>query len=44
MRETNEQSDIKLEVEFVGRGVFRKVLSLGFRITSTKNSKREKAA
>ena len=44
LREINEQSDIKIEVEFVGRGVFRKVLSLGFRITSTKNSKREKAA
>jgi hypothetical protein len=30
LREINKQSDIHLEIEFVGRGAFRKVLSLGF--------------
>jgi hypothetical protein len=34
LREINKQSDIQLELEFVGRGAFRKVLSLGFRITA----------
>jgi len=38
LREINKQSDIHLEIEFVGRGAFRKVLSLGFRITARKNA------
>jgi Initiator Replication protein len=36
LKEINKESDIKLELEFVGRGAFRKVLSLGFRITARK--------
>ena len=36
-REINERSDIELEVEFTGRGSYRKVNSLGFRITAKKN-------
>jgi Initiator Replication protein len=36
LKEINKHSDIKLELEFVGRGAFRKVLSLGFRITARK--------
>jgi plasmid replication initiation protein len=32
--EINKHSDINLELEFTGRGAFRKVLSLGFRITA----------
>ena len=40
LKEINKQSDIQLELEFVGRGAFRKVLSLGFRITTRKHSKR----
>jgi hypothetical protein len=39
LREINRQSDIQLELEFVGRGAFRKVLSLGFRITARRNAK-----
>ena len=38
LKEINKQSDIQLELEFVGRGAFRKVLSLGFRITERKNA------
>jgi hypothetical protein len=38
LKEINKQSDIQLELEFVGRGAFRKVLSLGFRITARKNA------
>jgi len=34
LREINEQSDISLQVEFTGRGTYRKVQSLGFRITA----------
>ena len=37
LREINERSDIDLKVEFTGRGNFRKVNSLGFRITEKKN-------
>ena len=37
LKEINKQSDIQLELEFVGRGAFRKVLSLGFRIAARKN-------
>ena len=36
--EINKQSDIQLKIEFVGRGTFRKVLSLGFRIAVRKNA------
>jgi hypothetical protein len=39
LKEINKQSDIHLEIEFVGRGAFRKVLSLGFRITARKNAR-----
>ena len=39
LREINKQSDIQLELEFVGRGAFRRVLSLGFRITARKNAR-----
>ena len=39
LKEINKQSDINLELEFVGRGAFRKVLSLGFRITARKNAR-----
>jgi hypothetical protein len=38
LKEINKQSDIQLEIGFVGRGDFRKVLSLGFRITARKNA------
>ena len=38
LKEINKQSDIHLEIEF-GRGAFRKVLSLGFRITARKNTR-----
>jgi hypothetical protein len=41
LKEINKQSDIQLEIEFVGRGAFRKVLSLGFRITARKNARAE---
>jgi len=34
LREINEHSDIELELEFTGRGSYRKVQSLGFRITA----------
>jgi len=40
LKEINKQSDIQLELEFVGRGAFRKVLSLGFRVTARKHAKR----
>ena len=40
--EINKQSDIQLELEFIGRGAFRKVLSLGFRITPRKNARGER--
>jgi hypothetical protein len=43
-REINKESDIKLQLEFAGRGIYRKVLSLGFRITARKNPKRKQAA
>jgi hypothetical protein len=39
LKEINKESDIQLEIEFVGRGAFRKVLSLGFRITARKNAR-----
>jgi hypothetical protein len=38
LKEINKQSDIQLKIEFVGRGTFRKVLSLGFRIAVRKNA------
>ena len=39
MKEINNQSDIQLDLEFTGRGTYRKVKSLGFRITARKVSK-----
>jgi plasmid replication initiation protein len=39
LQEINKQSDIQLKIEFIGRGTFRKVLSLGFRITARKNAR-----
>jgi hypothetical protein len=44
LREINLHSDIELEVEFTGRGSYRKVNSLGFRITAKKNFGRKEAA
>jgi hypothetical protein len=43
LKEINKQSDVQLEIEFVG-GAFRKVLSLGFRITARKNARTEGTA
>jgi hypothetical protein len=43
-KEINKESDIQLELQFVGRGAFRKVLSLGFRVTARKNARRKGAA
>jgi len=40
LKEINKHSDIQLELEFIGRGTFRKILSLGFRITAGKHAKR----
>jgi hypothetical protein len=40
---STKESDIKLQLEFVGRGTYRKVQSLGFRITARKNTKRKQA-
>ena len=34
LKEINKQSDIQLKLEFIGRGAYRKVQSLGFRITA----------
>jgi plasmid replication initiation protein len=36
LKEINKESDIRLELEFTGRGAYRKVQSLGFRITSSR--------
>jgi hypothetical protein len=36
MKEINKHSDIQLDLEFTGRGSYRKVNSLGFRITEKK--------
>jgi plasmid replication initiation protein len=38
LKEINKQSDIQLKIEFVERGTYRKILSLGFRITARKSS------
>jgi hypothetical protein len=38
--EINKHSDIQLQLEFTGRGAYRKVQSLGFRITARKHAKR----
>jgi len=38
--EINKHSDINLELEFIGRGAYRKVKSSGFRITARKYAKR----
>jgi plasmid replication initiation protein len=40
LKEINKESDIKLELEFTGRGPYRKVQSLGFRIMARKHAKR----
>jgi plasmid replication initiation protein len=40
LKEINKHSDINLELESTGRGAYRKVLSLGFRITARKHAKR----
>jgi hypothetical protein len=37
LREINARSDVELKVEFTGRGNYRKVNSLGFRIMAKKN-------
>ena len=37
LNEINERSDIEVKVEFTGRGNYRKVNSLGFRITAKEN-------
>ena len=37
--EINKHSDINLKLEFIGRGAYRKVKSLGFRITARKHAK-----
>jgi Initiator Replication protein len=39
LKEINKQSDIQLKIEFVGRGTYRKILSLGFRITARTNAR-----
>jgi hypothetical protein len=39
IKEINKESDIQLDLEFTGRGAYRKVLSLGFRITARKQAK-----
>jgi plasmid replication initiation protein len=38
--EINKHSDINLELEFIGRGAYRKVKSLGFRIRARKYARR----
>ena len=43
LKEINKESDIRLELQFVGRGAFRKVLSVAFRIAMRKNAKRRRA-
>ena len=40
LQEINKESDIQLELEFIGRGTFRKVESLVFRITARKHGRR----
>ena len=40
LKEINKESDIRLELEFTGRGSYRKIQSLGFRITARKHAKR----
>jgi Initiator Replication protein len=44
LKEINKESDIKLELEFTGRGTHRKVQSLGFRITARKHARGKGAA
>ena len=38
LKEINKESDIRLELEFTGRGAYRKVQSLGFQITARKHA------
>jgi hypothetical protein len=42
--EINKHSDIELELEFTGRGSYRKVQSLGFRVVEKKHSKQGNGA
>jgi hypothetical protein len=44
LKEINKHSDIELEVEFTGRGNYRKVHSLGFRIKAKKDVRRREGA
>jgi plasmid replication initiation protein len=40
LKEINKHSHIELELEFTGRGPYRKVQSLGFRIAARRHAKR----
>ena len=40
LKEINKESDIEVKLEFIGRGAYRKVESLGFRIAASKHAKR----
>jgi plasmid replication initiation protein len=44
LAEINKHSDLELELEFTGRGSYRKVQSLGFRVAEKKPSKRKEVA
>ena len=44
LTEINKHSDIELELEFTGRGSYRKVQSLGFRVVEKKHFKRKETA
>jgi plasmid replication initiation protein len=44
LKEINKHSDIQLELEFTGRGTYRKVQCLGFRVTARKNARGKGAA
>jgi plasmid replication initiation protein len=44
LTEINKHSDIELELEFTGRGSYRKVQSLGFRVVEKKHSKQGNGA
>ena len=44
LNEINKRSDIQLDLEFTGRGTYRKVQSLGFRIATRKHAKRNETA
>lgn len=42
LKEINKHSDIQLDLEFTGRGTYRKVQSLGFKIAAKKHAPRKK--